>query len=101
MNTYLTHTEKALLLTKIAVCIEHFTDKLSILTKSYLQGINLLDFIEFKGIIDQQENIAIYIQEILELPITVVNELNDDFDGGYDFHADDEDDIAYLRPDAP
>ena len=73
--------------------------ELSILTKSYLQDIALLNFIELKGIINQQENISIYIQEILELPITVANELNDDFDGGYDFHADDEDDIAYLRPD--
>jgi hypothetical protein len=101
LNTYLTNTDKALILTKVKDCIERFTDKLSPLTKSYLQDIHLLDFIEFKGIIDQQENISIFIQEILELPITVANELNDDFDGGYDFHADDEDDIAYLRPDAP
>jgi hypothetical protein len=25
--------------------------------------------------------------------------LNDDFEGGYDFGIDDQDDIAYLRPD--
>ena len=100
LNTFLTETDKTQLLTKVETCISTFTDQLSILTRGYLQEINLLDFVEFKGIINQQENISIYIQEILELPITVANELNDDFDGGYDFHTDDEDDIAYLRPDA-
>jgi len=99
LNTYLTNTKKDLILAKIDSCIASFTEQLSILTKGYLQESKLLDFIELKGIINQQENISIYIQEILELPITVANELNDDFDGGYDFHADDEDDIAYLRPD--
>jgi hypothetical protein len=99
-NTYLTNTNIELLLAKVETCIISFTEQLSVLTKTYLQDINLLDFIEFKGVINQQENVSIYIQEILELPITVVNELNDDFDGGYDFHADDEDDLAYLRPDA-
>jgi hypothetical protein len=99
-NTYLTNTNIELLLAKVETCIISFTEQLSVLTKTYLQDINLLDFIEFKGIINQQENVSTYFQEILELPITVVNELNDDFDGGYDFHADDEDDIAYLRPDA-
>jgi hypothetical protein len=100
LNTYLTHTDKKVLLAKVEACIARFTEQLSISTKSYLQDINLLSFTELKGIIDQQENISIYIQEILELPITLANELNGDFDGGYDFHADDEDDIAYLRPDA-
>jgi hypothetical protein len=98
LNTYLNDTEKDLILVKIESCIANFTEQLSILTKSYLQENDLLDFIEFKGIINEQENISIYIQEILELPITVANELNDDFEGGYDFHADDEDDLAYLRP---
>jgi hypothetical protein len=100
LNTYLTHTDKKVLLAKVEACIARFTEQLPISTKSYLQDINLLSFTELKGIIDQQENISIYIQEILELPITLANELNGDFDGGYDFHADDEDDIAYLRPDA-
>jgi len=100
LNTYLTDTNQALLIAKVETCITSFTEQLPVLTKAYLQDIHLLDFIEFKGIINQQENVSIYIQEILELPITVANELNDDFDGGYDFHADDEDDIAYLRPDA-
>jgi len=99
LDTYLTNTDKDAVLVKIESCIASFTEQLPILNKSYLQESNLLDFIELKGIIDQQKNISIYIQEILELPITVANELNDDFDGGYDFHADDEDDIAYLRPD--
>ncbi len=101
LNTYLTHTKKELLLVKVETCIASFTEQLPLLTKEYLQEVDLLNFNELRGIINQQVNISIYIQEILELPITVANELNDDFEGGYDFHADDEDDIAYLRPDAP
>ncbi|KGJ91518.1 hypothetical protein [Colwellia psychrerythraea] len=98
-NTYLVSTNKEVLLEKLEECIVKLTGQLSILTKSYLQDIELLSFNEFKSIINQQIDVAIHIQEILELPITVANELNDDFEGGYDFHADDEDDIAYLRPD--
>lgn len=98
-NTYLISTEKDLLLENLETCIVKLTDKLSIPTKNYLQEIGLLAFSEFKSIIKQQTDITIFIQEILELPITVAAELNDDFEGGYDFHADDEDDIAYLRPD--
>ena len=98
-NTYLVSTEKSLLLEKLEACIVTLTGQLSILTKSYLQEIGLLAFSEFKSIIHQQVDVAIHIQEILELPITVVNELHDDFEGGYDFHADDEDDLAYLMPD--
>jgi hypothetical protein len=98
LETYLTGTKKTQVLVKIDACIEIFTQQLSLLSKTYLQEINLLSFKELKGIINQQENISVYMQEILELPITVANELNDDFEGGYDFHADDEDDIAYLRP---
>lgn len=101
LNTYLTNTNKDSLLGKLESCIASFTEQLPLLTKEYLQEIGLLDFNELRGIINQQVNISIYIPEILELPITVANELNDDFEGGYDFHADDEDDIAYLRPDAP
>lgn len=99
LNTYLTTTDKDTLLAKVDTCITDFTEKLPLLTREYLQEVAMLDFNEFKGIIDQQVNISIYVPEILELPITVANELNDDFEGGYDFHADDEDDIAYLRPD--
>lgn len=99
LNTYLTATDKATLLIKVDSSIEHFTQKLPLLTREYLQEVGLLDFNELKGIIVQQVNISIYIPEILELPITVANELNGDFEGGYDFHADDEDDLAYLRPD--
>lgn len=98
--TYLTATDKTELLVRVDTCIERFTQQLPLLTREYLQEISLLDFNELKGIIDQQVNISIYIPEILELPITVANELHEDFEGGYDFHADDEDDIAYLRPDA-
>ncbi len=98
-NTYLVSTNKEVLLEKLEECILKLTGQLSILTKSYLQDIELLSFNEFKSIINQQIDVAIHIQEILELPITVANELHDDFEGGYDFHADDEEDIAYLRPD--
>lgn len=97
--TYLTSTDKSILLTKIDACIEHFTQTLPLLIREYLQDTDLLDLNELKDIVDQQVNLEIYIPEILELPITVANELNEDFEGGYDFHADDEDDIAYLRPD--
>lgn len=98
-NTYLISTDKDVLLEKIDTCIAKLTEQLSILTRSYLQEIEFLDFSEFKSIINQQIDIAIHIQEILELPITVENELHGDFEGGYDFHADDEDDLAYLMPD--
>ena len=99
LNTYLTTTDKSALLDQIDLCIERFTQKLPLLTKEYLEDEGLLAFNEFKGIVNQQVNIDIYIPEILELPINVANELNEDFEGGYDFHADDEDDIAYLKPD--
>ncbi len=99
LETYLTSTNNDVVLAKIDTCINSFSEQLPLLTKNYLQEIGALDFNELKGIIKQQENISIYIQEILELPITVANEISGDFEGGYDFHADDEDDIAYLRPD--
>tara|TARA_B110000238_G_C16124814_1_gene438733 strand:- start:407 stop:1327 length:921 start_codon:yes stop_codon:yes gene_type:complete len=97
--TYLTNTKKDALLIKINSCIISFTEQLPLLTKEYLQEIGLLDFTELKGIVNQQADIAIYLQDILELSLTVANELNEDFEGGYDFHLDDESDIAYLRPD--
>ena len=88
-----------MLLEKLQTCIVKLIEQLSIPTRSYLQEVELLDFSEFKAIIKQQTDIATFIQEILELPIILLVELNDDFEGGYDFHADDEDDLAYLRPD--
>lgn len=98
-NSYIINSKKEQILEKIQSSIVTLSGQLSILTKSYLQEIDLLGFTEFKSIINQQIDVAIHIQEILELPITVLNELHGDFEGGYDFHADDEDDIAYLRPD--
>lgn len=97
--TYLTTTDKDSMLNKVDTCIASFTEQLPRLTREHLQEIAFLDFDELKGIIKQQSTVSIYIPEILELPITVANELNDDFEGGYDFHVDDEDDLAYLRPD--
>jgi hypothetical protein len=98
-NALLTSTAVDTLYEKIDAAIERFSKQLSIPTKSYLQEAGLLAFIEFKSIVKQQVDVEIHIQEILELPITLVNELHGDFEGGYDFHADDEDDIAYLTPD--
>lgn len=98
-NDYLLTTDKVDILDKLAVSVTTFTDQLSLVTKNYLQEIGLLNFTEFKNIINQQVDVVIHIQEILELPMTVANELHDDFDGGYDFHDGDEDDIAYLLPD--
>ena len=96
--TYLTNTDKEPLLLKLQACIDSFSGQLPILTQEYLQELGLFDFSDLKGIINQKENISMYTQEILELPITVANELLNDFDGGYDFHSSDEDDLAYLRP---
>ncbi len=98
-NELLQSTAVDSLCEEIDVAIERFSEQLSIPTKSYLQEVGLLAFTEFKSIIKQQVDIEIHIQEILELPITLANELHGDFEGGYDFHADDEDDIAYLTPD--
>jgi hypothetical protein len=100
LTTYLTSTPKDTLLTNVERCIAGFSQQLPILTKEYLQEVGLLDFNELKDVINEPIDISIYIQEILELPITVANELNDDFEGGYDHHLDDEDDLAFLRPDA-
>jgi hypothetical protein len=99
LDTYLTNTDKETLLAKVESCITTLTEKLPLLSKEYLVDVGLLDFNELKGIIKQHTNISVYMPEILELPITVANELNGDFEGGYDFHADDDEDLAYLRPD--
>ncbi|MBU2869462.1 hypothetical protein [Colwellia sp. E2M01] len=98
-KTYLETTDKESVLEKLDTCISKLSSQLSILNKNYLQEITLLDFKEFKGIIKQEIDVVIHMQTILELPISVSIELNDDFEGGYDSHEDDEFDIAYLRPD--
>jgi hypothetical protein len=97
--TYLSSTSLKLVLEKFASCVSNFADNQATITKDYLQEMSLLDFTEFKTIITSQKNMAMYIPEILELSVNVTNELNDDFEGGYDFGFDDEDDIAYLKPD--
>lgn len=99
LEVYLTNTDKNEILIKLEDCIESFAQSLPILSKGFLQEIDFLQFNELKGLLNQQADISIYIQEILELPITVVNELNGDFEGGYDFHLDDDEDLAYLIPD--
>ncbi|WP_158972642.1 hypothetical protein [Paraglaciecola sp. L3A3] len=97
--TYLTSTEVKLILEKFAQCVTNFTEKQPASTKNYLEESSLLDFTEFKSIISSQKTVAVYVPEILELSVNVTNELNDDFEGGYDFGLDDQDDIAYLKPD--
>ena len=99
LMTYFSDTPTDVVQAKVDECIIRFTQQLPILVKGYLQDSGLLNFIELKGIINELNNISVYMQEIIELPITVANELNDDFEGGYDFHADDDEDLAYLRPD--
>lgn len=99
LDIYLTITEQDLRLEKVESCIEILAEQFPIPTKDYLQTSGFLDFTELKGIIGQDYDVSIFIQEILELPITVANELNGDFEGGYDFHEGDDEDLAYLIPD--
>jgi hypothetical protein len=96
---YLSTSDVKVVLEKFARCVSHFFENQPFTTKEFLQGSSLLDFSEFKTIITSKTNQAIYIQEILELSINVTNELNDDFEGGYDFGLDDQADIAYLKTD--
>jgi hypothetical protein len=96
--TYLSTTDVLLVLEKFALCMENFAEHQSISTKSYLEETSLLDFSEFKSIITSQKKLSVYIPEILELSVNLTNELNDDFEGGYDFGLDDQADIAYLKP---
>jgi hypothetical protein len=96
---YLSNTDLKLVLEKFAQCVSKFSVCQPVSTKSYLEETSLLDFIEFKTIITSQKNVAMYIPEILELSVNVTNELNDDFEGGYDFGLDDQEDIAYLKHD--
>ena len=96
--TYLTSTDLSLVLEKFAQCVSSFIENQPVTTKDFLQETSLLDFSELKTIIRSQTNLATYIPEILELSVNVTNELNDDFEGGYDFGSDDQEDIAYLKP---
>lgn len=96
--TYLSSTDVKLILEKFALCVTNFTEKQPTSTKNYLEQSSLLDFNEFKSIITSQKTVAVYLPEILELSVNVTNELHDDFEGGYDFGLDDQDDIAYLKP---
>jgi hypothetical protein len=96
---YLSSTDKALISAKIVSSVEVLIEGLPLTTKMYLEDIALIEFSEFKGVITSTNNLSIYLQEILELSVNVTNELNGDFEGGYDFGIeDDQEDIAYLKP---
>ena len=96
---YLTNEDKVSLSAKFDASIKVLIESLPLTTRIYLEDIGLITFSEFKGVTASTNNLSIYLQEILELPVTVTNELNDDFEGGYDFGIeDDQDDIAYLKP---
>lgn len=97
--TYLSKTDRTRVLEKFEICVIKFADNQPFTTKGFLRETSLLDFNEFKTIIVSQTNLADYIPEILELSVNLTNELNNDFEGGYDFDMDDQDDIAYLKPD--
>lgn len=99
--TYLTTTEQVDIFDKLETCIENITKQLPLAAKNHLDELGLLEFDDLKGLIEQQMDISIFIPDILELPLSVINELHDDFDGGYDFHADDDEDLAYLLSDTP
>jgi hypothetical protein len=98
LMTYLSSTDLQVVLERFEHCVSNFVENQQVATKNFLQDSLLLDFSEFKTIITAKKNLAIYIPEILELSVNVTNELNDDFEGGYDFGLDDQDDIAYLKP---
>ena len=96
--TYLSNTDVARVIEKFDICVSNFADNQPVTINDFLRETSLLDFNEFKTIIMSQTNLANYIPEILELSVNLTNELNDDFEGGYDFGLDDQDDIAYLKP---
>jgi hypothetical protein len=97
--TYLSNTDVKRVLEKFEQCLANFATHQPTSTINYLKETSLLDFNEFKSIITSQNKLAVYIPEILELSVNLTNELNDDFEGGYDFGLDDQADIAYLKPD--
>ncbi|MEO9944115.1 hypothetical protein [Paraglaciecola sp.] len=96
--TFLTDTDVQLVLEKFEDCVVKFAEQQPSGTKTFLNESALLEFNEFKTIISSQQNIDIYIPEILELSVNLTNELNDDFEGGYDFGMDDLDDLDFLKP---
>lgn len=96
--SYLTTTELPVILEKFTSCVSRFVESQEPSIMAYLQNSSLLEFNEFRTIIESQKNMAIYIPEILELSVNLTNELHGDFEGGYDFGLDDQDDIAYLKP---
>ncbi|MEP0175912.1 MAG: hypothetical protein ABJH28_05280 [Paraglaciecola sp.] len=96
--TFLTDTDVKLVLEKFEDCVVKFAEQQPSGTKTFLNESALLEFNEFKTIISSQQNIDIYIPEILELSVNLTNELNDDFEGGYDFGMDDLDDLDFLKP---
>ena len=97
--TYLSTTDLKVVLEKFVSCVSVFAENQQLTIRNFLLDTSLLQFSEFKTIIKAQKKLPIYIPEILELSVNVTNELNDDFEGGYDFGLDDQDDIAYLKPD--
>ncbi|MEP0354637.1 MAG: hypothetical protein ABJH06_16425 [Paraglaciecola sp.] len=96
--TFLTDTDVQLVLEKFEACVTKFVEQQPSGTRSFLNESALLEFNEFKTIIASKQNIDIYIPEILELSVNLTNELNDDFEGGYDFGMDDLDDLDFLKP---
>jgi hypothetical protein len=97
--SYLTVTDKEHVLSKLTSSIDVLIESLPLTTKMYLKEMALVEFAEFKRVMSAKNNLTIYLQEILELPVTVSNELNNDFEGEDTFGTeDDQDDIAYLKP---
>lgn len=99
--TYLTTSEQVDIFDKLETSIDTITNQLPQNVQHYLQALGLLAFTDLKGLIEQQMDISIFIPDILELPVAIMNELHDDFDGGYDFHGDDDEDLAFLLSDNP
>lgn len=96
--TFLTDTDVQQVFEKFDACVTSFAEQQPSGTRSFLYECALLEFNEFKTIISSQQNIDIYIPEILELSVNLTNELHGDFEGGYDFGMDDLDDLDFLKP---
>jgi hypothetical protein len=95
---YLKREDLSVVQSKINHSAELLKASLPQSTQIFLENMALLEFTEFKKIVAAQQDLSLYMQEILELSVNVSNELLGDFEGGYDFGLDDEDDIAYLQP---
>lgn len=91
--TYLTETDAQDVLDKFDNCVASFAQQQPSGTRTFLNESALLEFNEFKNIINSQQSIDVYIPEILELSVNLTNELHGDFEGGYDFGMDDLDDL--------